>query len=81
MVSAAMSANDGRTTELVRVLAGASRWASDLGVRSTELATTIPKMTAAAIRAEKDKARLVVFCMVTVFSSARWTGWPRRTDN
>src|SRR5437667_7470710 len=63
IVSSAMSAKDGRTTEVVRARAGASRWASDRGVMLTEPATIIPKTTAAAIRTEKDNARLVDFCI------------------
>jgi hypothetical protein len=47
--------------------AGVVRWASDLGVTLMELATTMPKMTAAAISAEKESARLVVLSIETVF--------------
>ena len=64
IVWSAMSAKEGRSTEpAVRVGGDVSRCASDFGVRSTELATTIPKITAAAIRTEKESARLVDFCM------------------
>ncbi len=67
IASCAVSANDGSSTPPVRgrEAAGvASRWASDLGVTLTEEATTMPKTTAAAMRAEKDRARLVVLSIM-----------------
>ncbi len=63
IASSAMSAKEGSARVAARAGADVSRCASDFGVRSTEPATTIPKMTAAAIRTEKDSARLVDFCI------------------
>src|SRR6266496_4266650 len=66
IVSSAMSATEGRINEPERARAGASRCASERGVTLTELATTIPKMTAAAMRTENERARLVDFSMVSL---------------
>src|SRR5512138_2631723 len=67
IVSSAISAKDGINIEPVRaVRAGASRCASERGVTLTELATTMPKMTAAAIRTEKEMALLVDFSMASL---------------
>ncbi len=69
IASWAMSANDGSGAAPVRVRAAgvASRWASERGVMLIELATTMPNTTAAAISAEKESARLVVFSISDVF--------------
>src|SRR5688572_31470712 len=63
-----MSAKEGSRTEPERARAGASRCASDRGVTLTELATTIPKMTAAAMSTENERARFVDFSMDFLFT-------------
>src|SRR5687767_3133075 len=68
IVSSAMSAKEGSRTEPERARAGASRCASDRGVTLTELATTIPKMTAAAMSTENERARFVDFSMDFLFT-------------
>src|SRR6185369_4020847 len=69
MTSWAMSAKDGSSTPPPwgRAAGTVSRWASDLGVTWTEPATTIPKTTAAAIKAEKERARLMLLSMAEFF--------------
>ena len=64
IASSAMSAKEG-SADGARAgrRRASSRWASDRGVTLTEPATTIPKMTAAAISAENESARFVDFCM------------------
>src|SRR5215471_15749885 len=70
IASWAMSAKEGApaTAACARGVA-ASRWASERGVMFTELATTIPKTTAAAIRAVRERARFVFFSIRTFYSS------------
>src|SRR5262245_39989571 len=67
MAPSAMSANEGTATGEAglagRTRAGASFCASRRGVTLTEPATTIPKITAAAISTEKESACLVDFCI------------------
>src|ERR1700674_678310 len=74
IASSAMSAKDGTITPVVRTRAGVTRWASERGVTLTETATTMPKTTAAAISTEKDKARLVDFCIRVVSPDSRAIG-------
>ena len=59
IASCAMSANETPPGTIGRACAAgvASRCASERGVMWTEPATTMPNTTAAAIRAEKDRAR------------------------
>ena len=79
IASCAMSAKDGSAAEPTRTLAGgASRWASERGVMLIELATTMPKTTAAAMSAEKERARFVVFSIMKLFLlnlSSRFGTW------
>src|SRR5437879_4183602 len=69
IASWAMSAKDRPATGAAacdRAASVASRCASERGVMFTELATTIPKTTAATIRAENERARLVLFSMTEI---------------